>query len=280
MGQDGQVPRRHWRLAEGRFDPDMQFLRTPDALLAVLIIASCILVSVAGMIVVRRRVSYETLKDSRETASNVFGMVGGLYAILLGFMIVVVWQQYNEAQTTAEQEALRVGTLLRDARVFDADTQARMRERLIGYAKTVVADEWKTMPSGQASKSANDAYERLWNVYYDVQPQTDREKVFYQSSIGLLNELSSLRHSRIISSQAGVPSALWVLLIVGGVVVVAFTYLFGTKSAVTQTLIVSSLSGLIGFLLFLILALDYCFSGDLGIKPDALQKVLEVWGAG
>lgn len=255
----------------------MQFLTTPSTFLAILIVGLSIALSVAGMSIVRRRVSLETLNENHEAAGYVFALVSGVYGVLLAFIVVVAWQQYTDAETTAQHEALRVSNLLRDSRVFDAETQARLQGRLIEYAKAVVEDEWKIMPSGQTSPATNEAYERLWETYYEIQPQTEREKVFYQESIQRLNELGSSRRARLIISQSGLPATLWFLLIGGGIIVVAFTYLFGTKSAITQTLTVGALAGLIGFLLFLILAMDFPFSGDLRIEPDDLRGVIRLW---
>jgi len=81
----------------------------------------------------------------------------------------------------------------------------------------------------------------------------------------------------MLSSRSGLPVALWVLLIGGGIIAVGFTYLFGIESARTQILMIASLAGLIGFILFLIISLDFPFSGDLRIEPEAIKNVIEMW---
>jgi len=141
----------------------------------------------------------------------------------------------------------------------------------------MAADEWHTMSNGRPSSVAVEAYEKLWQAYYEIQPQTEREKTFYHESVSRLNELGNNRRFRLLSSQLGMPLTLWGLLIGGGIVSVVFTYLFGIKSAWGQVLIVASLAGLIGFVLFLILSLDSPFTGDLRIEPDALQGVIQTW---
>lgn len=52
----------------------------------------------------------------------------------------------------------------------------------------------------------------------------------------LLNEMRSLdqdRRSRLLSAEPSVPTLMWVILIGGGLLLVPFTYLFGTKRMVT-----------------------------------------------
>lgn len=256
----------------------MRFLTIPNVFLAILIVISSILLAVAGSYIVRRRVPYSTLKENNEVAGFVYSMVGVVYAVLLAFVVVVVWQQYSDTENIVQQEAGRISNLLRDAQVFPDSRRNRLQERLVAYAKAIVEDEWNTMSNGRPSSIASEAYERLWQAYYEIQPQTEREKVFYHESISRLNELNGNRQFRLLSSQSGIPSALWVLLIGGGIVSIAFTYLFGTKNAWGQALIVASLAGLIGFVLFLILSLDFPFTGDLRIEPEALQGVIQTWG--
>jgi cation transporter-like permease len=67
---------------------------------------------------------------------------------------------------------------------------------------------------------------------------------------------------------------MWVVLFVGGVEVVGFTYLFGLESTTVHVLMVASLTFVIALVLFTIAALDYPFKGDIRIDPDAFEQVL------
>jgi cation transporter-like permease len=64
------------------------------------------------------------------------------------------------------------------------------------------------------------------------------------------------------------------VLLVGGVITVGFTYLFGLRSTTVHTLMVAALALTIGLVLFTIAALDFPFRGDIRVGPDAFQSVL------
>jgi len=204
-------------------------------------------------------------------------MVSVVYAVLLGFITVVVWQQHRDTQNYVQQEAVRVSNLLRDAQVFPDPLRKDLRDKLVAYGKAVVNDEWNTMAKRQPSPLASKAYEGIWETIYKIQPETERERAFYKESITRLNELGGIRRSRLSSSQSRIPSLLWVLLIGGAVISIAFTYLFGAKNNCSHMLAVGSIAGLIGFTLFLILAMSCPFSGSLRISPDPLASVLQAW---
>jgi hypothetical protein len=255
----------------------VQFLEAPGLLLGLFIFASSVLVAVGGVCIIRWRVHYSILKEDHEVAGYLYSMVGVVYAVLLGFITVVVWQQHRDAQNYVQQEAVRVSNLLRDAQVFPDPVRKELRERLVAYGRTVVHDEWNTMAKRQPSPLASRAYGKIWETIYQIQPETERERAFYRESITRLNELGGIRRSRLLSSESKLPSLLWALLIGGATISIAFTFMFGTKNIWSHVLTAGSLAGLIGFVLFLILTLSCPFSGSLRISPDALESVLQVW---
>jgi hypothetical protein len=253
------------------------YLFTPNAISGLVIVILSILLSIAGMYLVRRRIPFARLKGNNEVAGFIYSMIGIVYAVLLGFIVIVVWEKYSDTENSIQEEAVHISILLRDAQPLPEATRRQLQERLLTYAKSVVEEEWKTMAKGQSSPTTTEAYDKIWESYYEIQPQSEREKIFYQESINGLGDLSHSRRFRMLSSRSGLPVALWVLLIGGGIIAVGFTYLFGIESARTQILMLASLAGLIGFILFLIISLDFPFSGDLRIEPKAIKNVIETW---
>lgn len=255
----------------------MQFLEEPSLLLGLFIITLSIAVAVGGVCIIRWRVHYSVLKEDHDVAGFLYSVVGVVYAVLLGFITVVVWEQYRDTQTYVQQEAVRLSNLLRDARVFSDPLRKELRERLVAYGRAVVDDEWNAMAKRQPSPLTNHAYEQIWETVYEIQPETEREKAFYRESLTRLNELGGFRRSRLQSSESRIPSLLWVLLIGGAVICIAITFMFGTRNIWSHVLAAGSLAGLIGFVLFLILTLSCPFSGSLCIIPAPLTRVLQVW---
>jgi len=79
----------------------------------------------------------------------------------------------------------------------------------------------------------------------------------------------------LLLANEGLPTILWVVLIVGGVIVVGFTYLFGLENNTVHTLVVASLALIISLTLFTVAALDHPFRGDIIVHSDAFEQVLD-----
>jgi hypothetical protein len=67
---------------------------------------------------------------------------------------------------------------------------------------------------------------------------------------------------------------MWVVL-VGGVITVAFTYLFGLETLWLHALAVAALTVVVTLIFYTTAVLDYPFNGDLRVEPDAFELVLD-----
>jgi hypothetical protein len=254
-------------------------LAISTALLGVLIVGGTVFVTVSLCSVVRK-LPGGWLKDSQDAVSVMFSALGVLYAILLAFLVVVVWEQFNAAEDMTHQESTKISNLLRDANGFSVRDRQDIQRRLIVYTRAVVDWEWETMADGDASDVAASAYRHVWAGYYDLHPTDEEQHDWYSESLSKLNDLGELRRLRLISSQASIPLLMWTLLVAGGVLTVAFLYLFIIPNRFLQRLMIGTVSATLAFILFLILALDHPFAGDIAVDPSAYVDIIEAYEAG
>jgi hypothetical protein len=80
-----------------------------------------------------------------------------------------------------------------------------------------------------------------------------------------------------MDSRTGINPLLWLILIVGGVVVIVFTFFFGAENFKAQLIITVLLTTLISLFLFTILSLDFPFSGSMSISPSPFKQIAINW---
>lgn len=243
-----------------------------------LLIAATVLLVVAGTMLVRRWVGVETLKFNNEVAGFIYAVVGVLYAVLLGFTAIIVWEQFDKAQAGVEQEANELADLWRDAQTFPDDTRRQMESQLRAYARLVVEKEWPAMAERKSSPETWAMYNQLWRSYHQFRPQDDHQKIWYQESLMRLNQLGDQRRLRLLSSQSeGIPAVMWVALLGAGAITIAFSFLFGTRSATAHLLMTSALATTIALVLVSVLALEHPFSGITRVDPGAFEQTSEIF---
>jgi hypothetical protein len=243
-----------------------------------LIVGGITFVAVAGALLVRRWAPVEVLERHNEVAGFIYSVIGVMYAVLLGFTAIIVWERYDQAQAEVEKEANVLGDLFRDAQAFPDDTRRELETKLRTYAKLVVEKEWPAMAKHHSSPEARDAYNQIWQTYYRFTPQNEQERVWYTQSLTRLNQLSDQRRLRMLSSRSGgVPSVMWGVLLGAGAITIGFSYLFGMRNTVAQVLMTAGLAMTIALVLLSILALEQPFAGITRIQPDAFTQLAGIF---
>ena len=160
-------------------------------------------VAVGGALLVRRVVGSEVLARHNDVAGFIYAVIGVLYAVLLGFTAIIVWEQFRRAQEGAELEANALADLYRDAQVFPAAVRGQIETRLRDYVRLVVEQEWPAMAAGERSAESWDAYNLLWRTYHEFMPQDDHQRIWYAQSVERMNLLGDQRRNRLLSVRAG-----------------------------------------------------------------------------
>lgn len=232
--------------------------------------------AVGSALLVRRRVGAEVLARHNDVAGFIYAVIGVVYAVLLGFSAIIVWEQFRNAQEGAELEANALADLYRDAQVFPAATREAMEGRLREYARLVVEEEWPAMGAGESSPRTWEAYNLLWRAYHEFTPEGDHQYTWYRESVQRLSVLADQRRNRLLGVQSGVPAVMWAVLVGAGAVTIAFSFLFGTPNARAQGLMTGALALTIGIVLLSILALEHPFAGITRVDPEAFEQVRRI----
>jgi chromate transport protein ChrA len=78
---------------------------------AILLVVLPTMAAMCGPVLMRRRIGLERLASNNEIAGFKFATVGVIYAVLLAFAEIVVWEKFSDAETAVVQEAGASATL-------------------------------------------------------------------------------------------------------------------------------------------------------------------------
>ncbi len=233
--------------------------------------------AVVGLVLVQRLVPSSLREEHNDVAGFIFAVVGVMYAVLLAFVVIVVWQDYEAAKGTVESEANELAGVYFLAERLPDPERARVQGLARSYARVVVEEEWPLMERGETSARASSALRELRFSLQDIDASTSAGQVLYDQALTRMHQVSDARRLRLLETTEGLPGILWVVLVGGGVVTVCFTYLFGLKNNVAHVLMVAALTLLICGILFTIGALEYPFAGHSRVQPNAFEEVLRLF---
>jgi Protein of unknown function (DUF4239) len=249
----------------------------------VLVVGGVCLLSLIGLELVHRLVPAQLRQPHNDVAGFIYAALGVIYAVLLALVVISVWEEYQAAAETVEQEANSVAEIFLLGYELPEPEGTHLQQLARAYAEEVVHKEWPLMAQGNQSVLEQEAGTPAgWDLIDDIratlhgfEPHTKAEEQLYAEGLDQVGRLGDARRTRLIASEEGVPGILWSVLIFGGIAAVGFTYLFGLQSTWAHRLMVVTLAAVIGLVLFTIGALGHPFEGGARIGPEFFELVLE-----
>lgn len=248
---------------------------------ATLVVGLTTILAAFGPSVVRRCVGLERLITNNEIAGFKFATIGVLYAVLIAFAIIVVWQKFSDAEVTVSQEAAGAVTIYRLAPALGVQSGAALRDALSKYLSAAVTRDWPAMEHRATSqyRATRLALDAVYAALLSSQSATPREVAVLPEILHQLDVITEARRARLIAADGIVPEVIWPVLFGGAILTVAFTFFFGTKNLLAQTAMTALLSMLIFSELLIIVTVDYPFTGPIKVEPTALARALADFGS-
>ena len=245
-------------------------------LYGILVVVVAVVAAVVGLMLAQRLIPLSIREQSNTATGTIYAALYVVFGVSLGFSLFLVWQQFNAARQTVENEATSLQQIYNLAARFPESEQDRIKELAVSYARVVVEEEWASLQQGRPTERAQTLLGELRRSVVDLEPHSNAQDALYAASLQELDELEENRALRLLAAREGMPSILWVVLVVGGTLTIAFTYLFGMERAWLHAVAVAGLTAAVCLILYVIAILDYPFNSGVSVQPDAFELVLRV----
>lgn len=238
-------------------------------------VAVAVALACAGHVAIRRAFPRIDFRAHNDVGGIVLGVTGGLFAVMLAFIVAIVWQEFDAATQRVAVEAAAATDLWHTARGLPAPLGPAVRRNLTAYADAMVHDEWPKMRAGGSSARAEDLLTRTFEDVARFRPADPGAGNAQSASLQYLGALHDARHHRLDDNSSGVSPFEWAILLIGAIVVVGICYLVGLPSLRTQLLMTGAVAAMIASTFVLIFELDYPFRGELSIAPVGWQEFID-----
>ncbi|MEO3782320.1 hypothetical protein ABGB12_03250 [Actinocorallia sp. B10E7] len=249
------------------------FLATLPAWLSGLLLIVGLPMLVAGLQALIRR-HFPVLGERRhnDVAGFLLAVIGVIYAVSAGFILVDLHENRVEAKNAARSEAFSLMAIAQTSQVMGKDAQQRIVEHVLAYEKAVV-ESW---PPGKGSPMAPlHALDRLLTEISRLQPTNATQAAFVAEATRELMEVSVAHQELDIGGREGyLDTSLWVAMLISSSATLAFCLLFGLENARLHYLMVAGVTTVIAVNLFLMVQLNHPFKGDLAVQPNSHQYVV------
>lgn len=243
----------------------------------VAIIISGIVAAILLVAAVRKIFAKDILRQAHDITGNLLSVVGTLYAVLLGLVVVDALVRFEHAIDVVQKESNALADIFLLAERLPDTERGLLRTACKTYAHQVVEDEWPLMATGHASMAARKTAFELTRSLDTFEPKTEAEKVVYPMILEQIRGLWDYRRERVGTAEFGIPAVEWFVLIVGGAVTILFAGLFRAESVSLQRFLTALAALLIGLNLYLVSLFGYPFSGELTVSSRPFQVDIAIF---
>jgi hypothetical protein len=107
----------------------------------VLVVCAVSLAALGGLALVQRLVPTEVRQKHNDVAGFIYAVLGVVYAVLLALVVIAVWEEFDAAKDTAEQEANALAEIFWLAHGLPEPERHHVQELARSYAEEVVDEE-------------------------------------------------------------------------------------------------------------------------------------------
>lgn len=245
---------------------------------ATLLLVAAVVLSIAfagiGQLLVHRSFPSQDFIAHNEVGGILIAVSGTLYAVVLGFLTVVVWQHYIEARALVVQESDAAIDTWHVSVGLPAPIRDRVRTDMIRYAGIMVTKEWPLLREGKFDESAAMVSMDAIDAAGGFVPANEGQSNAQVATMAQLGILHDARQQRIATNGSSVSPFEWLVLVIGAVCLVAFCWLFGLSNPLMQFLMTAIVVTIIVSTLVMLFELQYPFRSPVGIGAHAWREAI------
>jgi hypothetical protein len=248
------------------------WLRTTLRLSAVVLVAAAL--SIFGLALVRQVIDFDSLRASSDSLGTFVQTLGGIYAVLLAFVVIVVWGQFNDARSFIDREANALVDLHRTSSGLPVHSRTVIQKELREYVEEVIAHEWRAMHKRDQStiERISGILDHVWTAIHTCEPRNECQQAMYSEVLSRFNDLTEHRTNRLNISGTRIPISLNVLLYTGAAIMIGSVYLLAFDRFWLHAAVTGLMTGAIAHILYLIYDLDHEFSGDWQVEKTPFVR--------
>jgi Protein of unknown function (DUF4239) len=200
------------------------------------------------------------------------------FAVLLAFVVIQAYDNYNDAKSGSEKEADAVLQMSRTVEAFPLRDTRRLEGVLVCYGRAVIEHGWPAMEEEEESPLVNDWGTRFREAALRVDIHSFIERDSFRQLLIEQDQRIEGRRSRLAEAAREVPPPLWFVLVLGAALTIGWAVLAADRrgSFLVQGAVVASVAAMVTSALLLVWFLDHPFSNQTGsITPIEMERVLE-----
>ena len=250
-------------------------LNLPVLWMAVVVFAATYLLAASIYWVVTRLAVNDRARAFKAVSPGMLPPLGILFALLVGFIAVEVWNNYEKAKVAVATEASALRDMVLLAGTFPEEQKTRIYALVDRHIEVAVNEGWPGMARHRMTLStlATSLIEAL-HVTLELKPADDSQRIARSEMVKAIDTAADARRQRIVISQSAVGTVKWAGILLMGLCTLVAIAMVHSDNRLACAIALTLFATGVAMSLLLIAAYSRPFTGEISVGPDLLKQVI------
>jgi len=213
--------------------------------------------------------------DDDSAGSLVLGLINTLFLAVVAFVVVICWQEYDNAHNHTIAEAKALVDTYWTAHAMPDPEHRQIQGLVHDYTDQVLNQEWPVMQTdGRLSQPTQDTMDTLRDAVASVNSTDPDVTDLRTSAMASLDAVAEARHDRAMDASYRMPGFLYAALWFGTILLLCTAVLSGVEVTKRSLLMTALLGVVVGSAVLAIYNLDRPFAGGYSVPKDAFEYAM------
>jgi hypothetical protein len=208
--------------------------------------------------------------QENEVLTSTSALIVVIFGVLSGFATQFLINNNTFAADSLQRESNAIVNLYRDSLGLSDQFKFQIKKDINQYIDEVLNIEWPLMNTGQTVTQGGALLIEKISLDLTHFKKASEETALISHMLSQIKELYDARRARIEASYASLSSEIWIVVIVGTILTLFSSYLFGVNFKL-HIFIVTAAALMTTSIMFLLISLDKPFQGSYVVGPQVLQ---------
>ena len=250
-------------------------LNLPIPWMALVVFSAIYLLAAAIYLTVMRLAVDGRARAFKALSPGMLPPLGIIFGLLVGFVAVQVWGDFDHAKTAVTNEASALRAILLLAEHLPDEQKSRLRTLVNSHIEEAVQQEWPAMAEQRATlETLPQALVQCLQVTLNVKPADESQAIAQREIVDFLGKAAEARRQRIVISQSSVSSVKWSAILLMALITLIAIAMVHSDNRLTCGIALALFATGIAASVLLIATYTRPFTGDISVTPDLLQQVI------
>ena len=250
-------------------------LNLPVLWMAVVVFAATYLLAASIYWSVTRLAVNDRARAFKAISPGMLPTLGILFALLVSFIAVEVWNNYDKAKVAVATEASALRAVVLLAGTFPEEQKTRIYALIDRHIEVAVNEGWPAMARHRLTLSTlPTALIAALHETLTLKPADDSQRTAQTEMVKAIHTAMDARRQRIVVSQSTVGTVKWAGIFLQGLCTLVAIAMVHSDNRLACAIAMTLFATGIALSLLLIAAYSRPFTGEISVGPDLLKQVI------